>query len=79
MSWEVTTDDIELILQQHGKNDPDTFDKVSALVEKENARIEKAVLYYTDFDEQTTSMLDEIENILIENKIITGPKKFSTP
>jgi hypothetical protein len=79
MAWEVTDDDIELVLQRHGKDDPDTFDKASQLLDGEDGRIEKAALAYTDFDDQTSSALDEIENILIENKILTGPKHFSAP
>lgn len=79
MAWEVTDDDIELVLEKHGVNDAETFEKAKQAIEVETDRIEGAVLEYTDFDDQVESANDEIENILIEEEVITGEKKFSAP
>jgi hypothetical protein len=75
----VTDDDIEMVLEKHGKNDPATFDAASVAIDAETDRIEGAVLAYTDFDDQVASALDEIENVLIEAKVLTGPKQYDPP
>ena len=43
------------------------------------SRIEKAVLCYTDFDDQCDSALDEIETVLIELGVLKGPKCYVAP
>lgn len=80
MAWELTEDDVELVLNRHGLgDDPEMLEKAQEALEGEDGRIEGAALAYTDFDDQTTSALDEIENILFENDVLTGDKKFSAP
>lgn len=76
-AWEVTVDDVKLILDAHGSSaDPqDVFDNIVAL---EDDRIEDAVLYHTDFDDQVSEALSEIENVLIENGLVEG-KKYDAP
>lgn len=41
--------------------------------------IAKAVLYYTDMDQQVDSLMDEIERILREHGIVSGEKRFHAP
>ena len=78
-AWEVTTDDIEQVLDAHGIKDCSIDEIFEEMVGSDFDRVEKAVLYYTDFDDQVNSALDEIEDILIENgRIPAGTqKKFS--
>ncbi len=78
-AWETTDDDIRTVLAKHGKNNDATLDVSSSIIVEEGARIEKAALRYTDTDDQTSSALDEIETILIENEILTNPKQFAAP
>jgi hypothetical protein len=77
-AWEVTDDDIAVVLKRHGVCDPGTADRARELCRDVEAdRIEKAVLAYNDFDEQVSSALDEIENILFEEGIVATPKRFA--
>lgn len=74
-AWEVTEEDVENVLASHEL-------KVSAkkifdeIVSDEADRIEDAVLYYDGFEDQVNASYSEIEDILIENKIIKGKKKY---
>ena len=76
MAWEVTVEDIEKVLESHNsdKDADDVFDSFT-----QHLRVEKAVLWYQNFDDQMEASLDEIEDILIEEKVIDGPKFFSAP
>ena len=78
-AWEVSEDDIRTILRSHGREDDVTVDVSESIIVEEGNRIEKAALRYNDMGDQSSSALDEIENILIENNILSGPKKFSAP
>lgn len=77
VAWEVTVEDIETVLDAHGSNldAQDIFDDWDG----EFLRIEKAVLWYQDFDQQCAAAQDEIEDILIEKGFITKPKLFLMP
>lgn len=79
LAFEVTNDDLDNVLNAHGATmDDDAKDEL--LVENDD-RLEKAALVYTEMDDQTSSILDELENILIEDKILPKDtvKKFSAP
>lgn len=74
MAWEVTLEDIETVLEAHGMGDKaqmiyDDFDGQD--------RVEKAILYYTDMDDQTAAANSEIEDILMEDGVLSGEKKFN--
>jgi hypothetical protein len=70
MAWETTPEDLKRVLE---RNDIElSQDEIEDIffVNIDDDRIEKAVLYYTDFDDQVEAALDEIEKILIEDGII---------
>jgi hypothetical protein len=73
MAWEVTLDDIEHVLDAHGMGEraQEIYDEFD-----DQYRVEKAVLYFTDMDDQTAAANSEIEDILMEAGVITGEKKF---
>lgn len=75
-AWEVKLEDIETVLEAHGSdaNPQDVFDDFDDVL-----RVEKAILWYTNFDQQCAAADDEIEDILIEKGIIGRPKLFSMP
>jgi hypothetical protein len=74
MAWEVTTDDVELVCRQH---DVVFTDEIFELIDADE--VEKAVLYYVDFDNQVSAALCEIENQLMEAGIIKGEKIHNSP
>ncbi len=76
-AWEVTADDINLVLQKHDQ--PQALDVAESILVEESDRIEKAALWYDSDEDQAASALDEIETILIENDILKGPKLFAAP
>lgn len=79
-AWEVTQDDVAIVLVAHGLTaDQTILDRCEELMMEHADRIEKAALHYNDMDDQTTSALDEIENVLIEEGVITVPKRFAAP
>lgn len=81
-AWEITNDDVYNVLSAHNMADS-VDDKIveSAhdMITDEADRIEQAVLAYTEMEDQTDAALSEIEDILIEQKIIEGDKKFYAP
>ncbi len=76
MAWEVTDDDIANVLRQHGQLTDENLQQASDLVDHESDRVEKAALNYLEMEEQTDASYSEIEDILIENKLLSGPKKY---
>lgn len=78
-AWQTTPDDIWTVLKAHGWTDESEADRIYDEWGSEFDRIVKAVLRCTGMDNQTASALDEIEDILIEQKSIEGPKKFKAP
>lgn len=75
-AWEVTQEDIETVLEAHASGvDLDAEEVFDNFYEGD--RVEKAVLYYDDFDDQVTAALSEIEDVLIEQGIIEKPKQFN--
>ena len=79
-AWEVTTEDVQNVLAVHGmSDDAEALFELHFVANTENvARVEKAVLHYSDFDDQGSSAVDEIETILLEAAVVTE-KRFSAP
>lgn len=84
-AWEWNTEDVYEVLLAHEKV-PDNYCISHPLVQRcfdlcasQERRIEKAVLYYCDFETQCDSFFDELENILMEHGILTGPKRYKAP
>ena len=80
-AWEVTFEDIEHVLIEHGKS----LDETELILDSEFIgnmdydRVEKAILYYTVMTNQIQCSHSEIEDILIENDVLDGPKLFHCP
>ena len=79
-AWEVTIEDEQDVLTEHGmSDDAEALLDLYFEAKPENvARVERAVLHYSDFDDQGSSALDEIETILLEATVVTE-KRFSAP
>jgi hypothetical protein len=79
LAWEVSVDDIGIVLKAHNiEYDMERLDKLMDALDHE--AIESGVLYYTNFDNQCESALDDIENQLMESGVIPqGKKKFHAP
>lgn len=73
-AWETTMDDFNTVLQAHGLN-LSANEKNKLFDELDTDAIEEGVLYYTDMDDQTNSMLDDIENFLIEKELVPAANK----
>ena len=74
-AWEVTPEDVSTVLAEHDSDlsSEMVFDEHILC---EHDRIETAVLEYTDFYDQTDASLSEIEDILIEEGVLSDSKKF---
>jgi len=80
-AWEVTDDDIVIVLSKHGKK-PEEIDLIfndDVDTIMDYSEIEEAILHYTDIDDQTECSYSEIEDILIAEGILDGPKLFHCP
>lgn len=69
MAWEVTVDDVEIVLERHGikKTEEEISDIHDGL---DCDEVEEVVLSYTDFDDQVDAALDEIERQLKADGVI---------
>ena len=75
VAWETTEDDIRTVLDRHGVKV--SGERLTELYDGLDLdEIESNVLRYTDMANQTSSMLDDIENHLIEEGVVSGPKLF---
>lgn len=77
LAWEITLDDVENILKEHGINSQVKIRESFDIVIEDIERIEEAVLSYSDFEEQVLAANSEIEAILAENGILTGELLFA--
>jgi hypothetical protein len=82
LAWEVTDEDVYNVLapylslkQNKKKISGQVLEIAIDVVAEQAERVEKAVLCYTDFDDQVEAMNEEIKQILIENDIIPPDKK----
>jgi ribosomal protein L12E/L44/L45/RPP1/RPP2 len=79
MAWEVTTEDVQTVLESHGvkKNESELR---ACLDEIDGDQVEEAVLAYTDFDDQCNAALSDIEDQLMKAKLIPeGGKNWPMP
>jgi hypothetical protein len=86
LAWEVTTEDVYQVLRAHEIHEPDGSplnpDGLllrNAMGRVRAADVEEAILRYTDFDDQVSAALDEIEDHLIEAGVIPAAKAFRAP
>ena len=79
MAWEVTPDDVGTVLAAHKLDEDEDTIHDQHFDDDACDRVENAILYHTDMDDQCEEGLAEIEDILIEAKVITGEKKFQSP
>jgi hypothetical protein len=81
LAWEVTNEDVGNVLDAHDAYK--TYGEIEELLDNDTIdsdAIEKGVLRYTDMDDQTSSMLSDIEDHLMKADVIPkGEKKFSNP
>ena len=75
-AWEVTLEDINTVLERYDITSKTILNKALKKIISQTNRIEKAILYYTYFEEQCSAALSEIEDILIEENIIPDGSKF---
>ena len=77
-AWQVTPDDVEIVLNQHGVNlsEEDVEQIADELFFEIEDQIIKGVLRLTDFDDQCNSMLEDIEDWLLEKRYIKGTKRY---
>jgi hypothetical protein len=77
-AWETTTDDVLTVLDRHGiKVSAERLEEIHG--ELDHDAIEDGVLCFCSMEAQTNSMLDDIENQLMESEVIPkGDKKFVT-
>lgn len=74
-AWEITLEDVQNVLRSHGVELPNK--RIEEIHEELNhEEIIDALLHYDDLEQQTQSMLDDIENYLFEAGIVTGEKQF---
>ena len=85
MAWEVTVEDVQTVLerfvaegQYSGDANEDDADSVydECMDEAACGRVEKAILYYTEFDEQADAAQVEIADILIQERVVQGPNPY---
>ena len=74
-AWETTPDDVQIVLTEHS-SDLSAELVFDDYILRECDRIESAVLDYTDFYDQTDVALSTIEDILIEEKVLSDFKRF---
>jgi hypothetical protein len=74
-AWEITLEDVQAVLACHGVELPKK-QIVEIHGELDHEGIIDSLLNYDDMEQQTRSMLDDIENYLLEAGIVTGEKKF---
>jgi hypothetical protein len=86
LAWEITEDDVKVVLGLHFDRWPLPCVQIDAKAVFQQHfddaacdRVEKAVLCYTDFDDQSDAAMNEIEDILIEARIITEEKLYKSP
>ncbi len=79
MAWETTVDDVQIVLSRH--NMKVSNDRLQELLDMlDHDVIENGVLYFNTMENQTKSMLEDIEIQLMEEGVIPNkPKLFSMP
>lgn len=76
MAWEVTTDDVVIVLSAHGI----TADEKAILDEIDVDEVEDIILNYTSMEDQVDASLSYIEDCLMDVGVIPkAEKKFHNP
>jgi hypothetical protein len=79
-AWEVTSDDVFVVMGKHNRvTRPQPAEVELAFDSIDAERVEKAALAYNNMSDQQDSALSEIEDILLEEKFISGLKQFHPP
>lgn len=73
LAWEVTREDVDLVLGKHGVP---FSEKALSVVQMKEKRVVDMVLFSTDFYEQVDIALEEIERILMEEGILSQRTPF---
>jgi len=77
MEWEINNEDINVVLKEHGVSlTEDQLDDLSGVLDHEE--IIDNLMNYCGIDEQTSSMLSDIEDTLLIEGVIRGDKVFFT-
>jgi hypothetical protein len=76
-AWEVTKEDVLIVLGRHGETNK--LSEAMEALEDQDGRVEDAALAYNAMSDQADSALNEIEDILLEEKILIGEKRCSPP
>ena len=81
LAWETTNEDVGNVLDSHDVYK--TYGEIEELIDGDTIDtgvIENGILNYTDMDDQTSSMLSDIEDQLMTAGVIPkGDKKFNNP
>jgi hypothetical protein len=80
--WEWNTEDVLLVLMNHGVCTDVSDEKVQLafdLCVAQERRIQHAILTHDEFDDQLDEFLSEVESIAIEHGVIVGPKLYLPP
>jgi len=78
LAWETTTEDLKTVLDAHGVSNSETELEDWLDEHIDTDLIEENLLYYTDMEIQTDSMLSDIEDQLMEAGVIPkNDKKFT--
>lgn len=74
-AWEITTDDVLTVLRKHGKNVSET--KAESILENlDKEIIIDNLLFYNSMDDQSNSMLSDIEDALMNSNVIHKANKL---
>lgn len=74
--WEMTDTDLRHVLHAHDLH-PDPEALASIRNEIDEGVVEEAALGYNDMSDQSDSALQEIEQQLFDNGILSGERKFT--
>ena len=75
IAWEVTEEDVKTVVDAHDLNM--TEEQISdVLDELDHDSIIEGLLCYTNMEDQTNSMLDDIENYFIEKEMVSQEDKI---
>lgn len=77
--WEVTPEDVQLVLDKHGTaSDLDGEEVARALevVRRHHGEVANAVLDAGDFEAQSSVALETVEQILTREGVVVGPAHF---
>lgn len=79
MEWEITTADVMIVLSAHNmlRIPASKIEEYHGLLDHDS--ITENCLSHVMMEDQTTQMMSDIENQLMEEGVIKGKKKFYAP